>query len=160
MVTLSNDFESNLRAALVADIEAKTVDEPGNLAFQVLDAIGENLREYAAEHDYDADAAIESIAVTSVDRRANGISVTIESDHPLVLFAQTGTSDHTIQGNPILAFEFDAGEYPGLAEQFPEGTAFLHEVEVSGLPEGRVITDALEFFELLLTGSARRGVGA
>jgi hypothetical protein len=54
-----------------------------------------------------------------------------------------GTSDHTVPGDDLLVFEFDADEYPYLAEMFEDGVAYLPEADVTGLPESRAIRDAM-----------------
>lgn len=155
MAELERSFERDLKAALVDDAEDKLYREGDPLAFEFLQAANDNLDAYGRSNDYDVQPVIESGAVVDTQRSPNGVSVTLEWDHDAAAFFEFGTSPHTVEGDP-LAFEFDAQEYPGLAEMFPEGTAFLNSVEVSGLPRGRWLRNALTSFQARLQ---RRGPG-
>ena len=136
---LDSQFEGDLQDALLDELEQKAREEwaPKLLAYahEILDAYGE-------EHDYDVQHVKQS-ARTEVERTSNSVRVRVGWEAEESVYFALGTSDHPIEGDPLLVFEFEAAEYPGLAEMFPDGTAFLQEVEVSGLPESRYVRDAL-----------------
>lgn len=103
------------------------------------------LRSYGTRSDYDTDPIEESFTGVDVSRSGDTLTITWGWDHPAAIYFNNGTSDHTINGNPVLAFEFDAAEYPHLDEMFPDGTAFLPSVEVSGLPQSRFVQAGLNW---------------
>lgn len=142
MADLDREFESNAREAFLDDAEAKLYREADNIAFDLLQTANDNLDAYGRSNDYDTEPVQQSGKVTETSRGANSVSATLEWDHEAAGFFEVGTSRHPVEGDP-LAFEFDAQEYPGLAEMFPGGTAFLQRVEVSGLPAGRWLRDAI-----------------
>lgn len=155
MATLEQGFEDKLRSAIVADIEAKTVDEPNNLAFRFMQRIIGNLREFGARHDIDVEPVIEHIHIEQVQRTPNGVRVRILNDHEAAAIFEVGATPHTIRGNPTLSFvwedppqwvreEFDRAR--GSGGQFESGwRVFLPSVEHPGVPASRAFRDAIEW---------------
>jgi hypothetical protein len=145
MTTLDRSFEADLRDALLDDVEHELVGERDNLVFQATQRVRGRLERYAREEDYDVQPILDSFTGVEVQRSDNSITVRWGYDHPAIKYFEFGTSDHTVEGDPVLVFGFDAQEYPYLAEMFPDGTAFLPEVEVAGIEETRAIRDALNW---------------
>jgi hypothetical protein len=139
MATLESGFEDKLREALLDEMEQKAREE---WAPKLLEYAHEILDAYGEEHDYDVEHVKQS-AETIVERTDNGVRVRVGWEAEESVYFALGTSDHTVEGDPLLVFEFDQSEYPGLSEAFPDGTAFLQEVDVTGLPESRYVRDAL-----------------
>lgn len=163
---LETAFEGKAQNALLDDVEFKLGGRRGNLGHEFVQAAHDNLREYGQEYDYDVEPIIESLGTPELTRGADHVTLTVQWDHVFATFAQTGTTAHTIRGNPILSFVWEKRHDPPdwVKEQFErEGDGwrvFLSEVTVDGVPEGRWITDALRFLELLVTGRVRGGVGS
>lgn len=134
------------RQALLDNMERSLVGARGNLVFQAVQEAHDQLESYGAENDYETGPIEDSFAGVDASRGRTSLHVAWSWDHEAAGFMEFGTSDHTVAGDPLLVFAFDAGEYPGLAEAFPGGTAFLREVEVSGLPEARWVRDSLNWF--------------
>ncbi len=127
------------------DAEHKLVGKARPLVFQAVRVSHGTLRSYASRTAYDVESIIDSFAGVDVDRSDTELTVTWRWEHDAAVFFNNGTSDHTIDGDPVLVFRFDRDEYPGLAEMFPDGTAFLPDVEVSGLPQSRFVQAGLEW---------------
>jgi hypothetical protein len=131
------------RQALLDNAERTMVGAQDNLVFQSIQRAHRQLSRYGTRNDYDTDPIEESFAGVDYSRDRTSIHAEWSWSHEAAGYFEFGTSDHTIQGQPLLVFEFDGSEYPGLAEMFPDETAFLREVEVSGLPESRWVRESL-----------------
>ncbi len=141
------EFDREAAAELLDEVEHALVGQQNNLVFQAVEHAHEQLEAYGGEHEYRVESVIESFAGVTVDRNASSIKVTWGWSHPAAEFFEFGTSDHTIEGDPVLSFvwseppawvreEFDQAR--GSGGQFASGwRVFLPEVEVSGLPEAR-----------------------
>ncbi|MFC6973649.1 hypothetical protein ACFQL1_01555 [Halomicroarcula sp. GCM10025709] len=145
MTTLNNGFEQDLQKAVLDDAERQLVGSRDNIVFQATQRVRGRPERYAREEDYNVEPILDSFTGAEVDRSGNSITVRWGYDHPAIKYFEFGTSDHTVEGDPVLVFEFDADEYPYLDDMFPDGTAFLPEVEVSGIEETRAIRDALHW---------------
>lgn len=143
MATLDSSFEDKLREAVLDDVEHELVGKRGNLVHQTVQRAHDILRSYGEEFDYDVESVIDSFVIEDVERSRNSIRVRWGWEHEAAMFFEFGTSDHTVDGNPVLVFEFDAEKYPYLAEMFPDGTAFLPKADVAGITETRFARDAL-----------------
>ena len=142
---LESAFERKAEKALLDEAEHELIGKRGNLVHQTVQQAHEILRDYGQEYDYDVEPIIDSFVLDEVDRSGGSITVRWGWEHEASIYMAYGTSDHTVEGDPLLVFEFDAAEYPGLAEMFPGGTAFLPETEVSGLAESRYARAALDW---------------
>ncbi|MDQ2052843.1 hypothetical protein RBH26_20590 [Natronolimnohabitans sp. A-GB9] len=143
--TASASFSLEGPEPILDDAESRLVGEANPLVFQAVRVSHGALRSYGSRNDYDTDPIEDSFAGVEVDRSGGELTVTWCWDHEAAVFFNNGTSDHTIHGDPVLAFRFDESEYPYLAEMFPDGTAFLPEVNVSGLPQSRFVQAGLEW---------------
>ena len=117
----------------------------GNLVFQAIDEAHEQLESYGSENDYRVESIIDSFDGVEAERTRDEITASWHWTHRAAEFYEFGTSDHTVDGDPLLVFEFDAEKYPYLDEMFPEGTAFLPQTHPSGLPEARWVRDSLNW---------------
>ncbi|KZX49296.1 hypothetical protein [Haloarcula sp. K1] len=134
------------RQALLDNVEQTMVGARDNLVFQSVQRVHGRLERYAGRvGDYKVESLIESFAGVDYQRDRTSIHVEWSWAHEAFRFMEFGTSDHTVEGDPLLVFEFDAGEYPYLEDMFGDGPAFLPEVEVSGLPEARAVRDSLNW---------------
>jgi hypothetical protein len=148
MTTLNSGFEDDLREALLDDVERELVGKQDNLVFQFVDRAHEVLEEYGQRHDYDVEPVIESLGQPEVDRGEGYITVRIGWSHEAAPYFQMGTSDHEIQGNPVLSFIWESPPTWVRHEFDREGDGFrvfLPEVDVSGLPESRFVRSALDW---------------
>jgi hypothetical protein len=142
-VQLDSSFEGDLQEAILDQAAHELIGKQDNLVHEFIQDVHERLREYGARHDYDVDPIIESLGEPQLDRSGNSLTIRVGWGHEAAVYFEFGTSDHTVDGDPVLVFEFDKQEYPYLAEMFPDGTAFLPDTNPSGLPESRAIRDAL-----------------
>lgn len=142
-VAVPNAAGEDARQALLDGIENTLVGSQGNLVFQAVQRAHRQLSRYGNSNDYDTDPIEESFTGVDYSRDRTSIHAEWFWEHEAAGFMEFGTSDHTIQGQPLLVFGFDSGQYPGLAEIFPNETAFLQEVEVSGLPDSRFVRESL-----------------
>lgn len=152
MVTLDSSFEDSLREALLDDAETKLVGEQGSLVYQFVELVHTNLRAYAQRHGYDVESTIDSLAQPEVTRTDGRITVRVGWESEQMARWEFGTSDHTVQGDPLSFIWYDPPQWVreefdqarGSGGQFAQGwRVFLQETEPSGLPESRAIRDAL-----------------
>jgi hypothetical protein len=153
MATLESGFETKLREAVLDEAESELVGRQANLVFEFVELVHARLRSYGRRHDYDVESTIDSLGTPQVERRDGRLTVTIGWQSPQMARWEFGTSDHTVDGNPVLSFvwadppqwvreEFDQARDD--SGQFRSGwRVFFAEVEVSGLPESRAIRDAI-----------------
>lgn len=148
---LDSSFEADLREAVLDDIEATLVGRQGNLVHRFVQRVHATLRAYGERHDYDAEPLIESLGQPQVSRGPRGVVVRVGWDHEAFPYFEYGTSEHTIEGDPVLSFVWEDRHDPPpwVAREFErEGDGFrvfLPEVEVAGLPESRAIRDAMHW---------------
>lgn len=140
-LTLERGFEDDLREAVLADVEQTLRDEIGP---ELKRAARENFEDYAATNDYDIGHIWQEAAGPMVEATADGVSVRIEWPELTALF-EFGVSPHTIEGNPVLHFYWEAKDQWVTTESVEWGS------ETGGIPESRAIRDALR--------SIRREVG-
>lgn len=144
-LTITDAVSAEVRDQYLDSVYSTLVGAQDNLVFQTVQQANDQLRQYGTEYDYEVESVIESFAGVEAERPAGRITVSWYWDHEAASFYEFGTSDHTIDGDPVLVFEFDPQEYPYLDEMFPDGTAFLPQVSVSGLPEARWVRDSLNW---------------
>jgi len=148
MATLQSDFEDKLREAVLDEAERKLIGERNNAVFQAIQAAHERLRQYAVEFDYDVEPIIDSLAGPEVERSGDSLTIRWGWDHGAAVYLEFGTSEHTVEGNPLLSFVWDADDAPEwVAREFErEGDGyrvFLPQVEVAGVRETRFVRDSL-----------------
>lgn len=134
------------RQALLDNVEETMVGARDNLVFQSVQRAHGRLERYAGRvGDYNVAPLIDSFEGVEYTRDRTSIHVEWSWGHQAFRFMEFGTSDHTVDGKPLLVFEFDAAEYPYLDEMFPDGTAFLPQTHPSGLPESRAVRSSLNW---------------
>ncbi|WP_193570589.1 hypothetical protein [Halorubellus sp. JP-L1] len=152
MATLERGFEDDLREAVMDDVEATLVGEEANLVYEFVELVHARLRSYGERHGYDVESTIDSLGQPEVDRSEGRIEVTIGWESEQMARWEFGTSDHTVEGDPLsfvwhdppqwVREEFDQAR--GGGGQFESGyRVFLQETEPSGIEESRAIRDAL-----------------
>ena len=112
----------------------------------------ERLREYAREFEYRVESVIDSLQGPEIIEQSDRhFRVRFGWDHEAAPYLEWGTSDHTIEGNPILSFIWEDRHDPPdwVAEEYErEGggyRVFLPEVEVAGVRETRFARHALDW---------------
>jgi hypothetical protein len=162
MATLDSDFEDALREAVLDDAQATLVGEQANLIFEFVELVHTRLRAYGERHGYDVESTIDSLGQPQVDRGRETLTVTVGWQSPQMARWEFGTSDHTVDGNPVLSFVWEDppqwvreefNQARDESGQFRSGwRVFFPEVEVSGLPESRAIRDAINALRRVLEG--------
>ena len=158
MATLERGFEDNLQDALLDAAEHELVGKRDNLVFQAIQQSHEALRDYADQYP-GIESIIESLGEVDVDRTESGITVHYGWEHPAAPYFAFGTSEHTIDGDPVLSFVWeDPPEW--VQEEFEqEGDGyrvFFDSVDVSGIDETRFVRVGLRWLELHVTGTVYR----
>ena len=145
-MSLSSTFEADLRDGALNQIEQTARDE---IAPDLRERIQSLLEDYGSRHDYDVRALVDAVE-TEVVRSGDTVRVVARLPDPALLF-ERGTAAHVVeaQSADVLSFVWERRHDPPqwVREEFDrEGDGwrvFLPSVEVSGLPEGRFIRDAL-----------------
>ena len=162
MTTLSTSFESDLREALLDDVETTLVGEEANLIFEFVELVHANLRAYGRRHDYNVESTIESLGTPQVQRTDNRVTVRVGWTSEQMARWEFGVSPHTINGKPVLTFVWSGENVPewvkeefeqarGSGGQFQEGwRVFFPEVEHPGIPESRAIRDSIRGLRRIL----------
>jgi len=132
-VKLSDSFEDDLRAAILDDVEQQFRDEIGP---ELIDVARSNWEAYASRNDYDI-GHIPTEAELAIERDDSSVSVRIEWPELTALF-EWGVDPHTIEGNPLLHFYWEAKDQWVTTESVNWGS------ETGGIPESRAIRDAVE----------------
>ena len=141
-------------AAAEAALDEAAVQYIGADGFipNAIEAAHERLREYAREFEYRVESVIDSLqGPTIIDQSDRHFTLRFGWDHEAAPYLEWGTSDHTIEGNPILSFIWEDRHDPPdwVAEEYErEGggyRVFLPEVEVAGVRETRFARHALDW---------------
>lgn len=143
---LDSDFESDLREAILDELEAKATEE---IAPRLEQEIRDLLEAYGDRNEYDVSTLLAGLQV-EVERGRQGVRVVARLPDPALLF-ERGTVGHEVHAKSadVLSFIWEKRHNPPewVREEFDrEGDGwrvFLPSVEVEGLPEGRFIRDAL-----------------
>lgn len=143
---LDSSFEDDLHEAALDNVEQAVREEYLPTLEQY---ITERLEQYGQRHDYNVDVLIAAME-TDVERDDGRVKAVVRLPHPAYLF-ETGTVAHTIEAKnaDVLSFIWERRHDPPqwVRDEYErEGDGwrvFLPKVEVSGLPEGRFIRDAL-----------------
>ncbi|MFB6237520.1 MAG: hypothetical protein ABEH81_04030 [Halopenitus sp.] len=147
MTRLDSDFEDAAREAFLDEVEHELVGKRNNLVFQAIQQSHEVLREAANRFDYHVEPVIESLGEVEVTRTRNSIEARWGWNHEASVFFEFGTSTHTVDGDPILSFVWEASRAPRwVAREFDrEGDGyrvFFPETEPTGMRELRFVRDA------------------
>lgn len=146
-MTLEDGFEDKLQSAVLDEVEHQLVGQEAPLLFEAISRAHGVLLTYGVENDYRVEPIIDSME-WDVDRDETSVSVTMGWTHPAAPYFEFGTSDHTIDGDPVLSFVWE--DPPAWVKQHfdAEGEGwrvFFGSVEVSGIPESRFVRDALNW---------------
>lgn len=133
MTTLDSNFEDDLRAAILDDVEQTLQDEVGPLLKQ---AARENFESYASRNDYDIEHIWEDAEGPYVERQGDAVVLRVEWPELTALF-EFGVSPHTIEGNPLLHFYWEKIDREITVHSVEWGS------DTGGIPESRAIRDAL-----------------
>jgi len=133
MAALDSGFETKLREAVLADAERVLREELGPL---LIDTARENFQAYAARNDYDIDHVWTDVDGPVIQRRRDRLQMRVTWPALTALF-EFGVAPHTIEGNPLLHFYWDAKDQWVTTESVNWGS------ETGGIPESRAIRDAL-----------------
>lgn len=117
-----------------------------------IESAHERLREYGREFDYRVEPIINSLVGPEVVEQSNRhFRVRWTWNHEAAPYFEWGTSDHTIEGDPVLSFIWEDRHNPPdwVAEEYErEGggyRVFLPEVEVAGIRETRFMRHCLDW---------------
>lgn len=124
---------------------AEVLTGQGGLAWQAIQQSHARLRSYS--DDYDVEPVIDSLVVPrsgpAFVAGDEAIDLRWEWRHPAAEFFDRGTSDHTIQGEPVLSFIWE-GAPAAVRQMFPhtervdgDPRVFFTDVEVRGISETR-----------------------
>jgi len=133
MATLESGFEDALREAVLDDAERVVREDLGPL---LVDTAQENFQAYAARNGYDIDHIWEDVDAPTIERRRGRIQMRVEWPELTALF-EFGVAPHTIEGNPLLHFFWEAKDTWVQTESVDWGS------ETGGISESRAIRDAL-----------------
>ena len=157
-MNLDSSFEADVREAVLDDAERELIGKEGNLIHQTVQRSHEVLRQYGDENDYDVEPIIESLVGPEVTRTNDSIEVRWGWEHEAAPHFEYGTSDHTVDGDPVLSFIWEDAP-AGIREMFPhtervdgDPRVFLPSVDVAGLPESRFMRDALNWLRREVSG--------
>jgi hypothetical protein len=166
---LDNRFEDDLQDALLDDVERQLVGQYDPIIFRFVEIVHKNLRAYADRHGYDVESTIASLGQPEVTRSGNRITVRIGWESEQMSRWEFGTSDHHIDGDPVLSFIWEENEKRAhdppqwVRDEFEqEGDGwrvFLPEVDVRGIPEARVVRDGMHALRRVRLGARPRRDG-
>lgn len=144
----------SLEAEVIQELQSVLGGRDG-LAWQAIQQSHARLRDYA--DDYDVEPIIESLAVPrsgpAFQPDANRIDLRWEWTHPAAAFFNTGTSDHTIQGDDVLSFIWrDApaeihAMFPDTERDGGDPRVFFQNVTVEGISETRFVEHGSEWLQ-------------
>lgn len=161
MATLESEFEDRLAEAVLEEAEHELVGRQASLVFEFVELVHTILRSYGRRHGYDVESTIDSLGQPEVDRTDGTLTIRIGWESEQMDRWEFGTSDHTIDGDPVLVFvwedppqwireEFDQAR--GSGGRFERGwQVFLPETDVAGIEESRAIRDAINALGRLLS---------
>lgn len=162
-INITDDAAAIITENLTEQVEHELVGKQDALVFQTIQEAHENLRQAAAEHEWDVESVIDSLELVETDTRGGTIAIRFGWAHPFAEFAEYGTSAHTVEGQPVLSFVWEERHDPPqwVREQYEAETSdggrpgyrvFLESVDVDGIPEVRWVRGALDYYENQLRG--------
>ena len=130
---IDNSFQEAVETAMLDAVEQRLREEIGP---QLKQTARENFESYAAANGYDIEHIWEDAEGPTVEREDGAVTVRIEWPALTALF-EFGVSPHTIDGNPLLKFYWEAKDQWITTESVDWGS------ETGGIPEARAIRDAM-----------------
>jgi hypothetical protein len=150
-MNLASDFESKATEAILDEAEHQLVGKRDNIIAAVISRVHGRLDRYGREFGYNVDPIKQSLAPVDVQRSGDGLTIRFGWTHEAMVYLEFGTSEHTIEGDPVLSFVWEERHDPPawVREEFEaEGDGyrvFLPEVTVAGVRETRAVRDALNW---------------
>lgn len=149
------EFDPGVLEAEVVRQLGQTLTGRDGLAMQAIERSHARLREYADQ--YDVEPIIDSLVVPrdgmAFDPEAGEIDLAWEWRHPAAVFFNQGTSDHTVDGDPILSFVWE-GAPQQIHDMFPhtervngDPRVFFQSVTVEGISETRFAQHGTEWLQ-------------
>ena len=131
MATLESNFEKKAEAAILDEVEKDLNRRDGPVATAIARS-EKRLRLYGEK--YDVEPIIDSLEGPEIERRDGRIVVTWSFEHSAAGFFETGTSDHTIEGDPVVSFIWKDAP-PEIREEFEDTfpRVFFSSTEVEGI---------------------------
>lgn len=142
MTDLGGDFENELREALLDEAEDVVDEETDNLK----DLSEEFFRVYAAENGYDISHIWRDATRTPVQRSRRSVRASVSWPALTALF-EYGVDPHTIEGDPLLAFNWDAppeGTRPPGAPSYVVSDSVNWGSVTGGIDAARAIRNSLD----------------
>ena len=130
---IDNSFQEAVETAMLDAVEQRLREEIGP---QLKQTARENFESYAAANGYDIEHIWEDAEGPTVEREDGAVTVRIEWPALTALF-EFGVSPHTIDGNPLLKFYWEAKDQWITTESVDWGS------ETGGIPAARAIRNAL-----------------
>jgi len=150
-MNLDTSFERDAGEALLDEAEHHLVGKQDNLIHQTVQRSHDVLEANGQRHDYNVGPVIDSFDGVDVQRSGRELTITYGWSHPAAPYFSFGTSDHTVEGDPILSFIWEDAPQ-GVREMFPnterqngDPRVFFESVDVAGLPESRFMRTAIEW---------------
>ncbi|EMA17184.1 hypothetical protein [Haloarcula amylolytica] len=138
-VTVVDAPADSAREALLDDIERKLVGERDNLVFKTVNRAHQQLRNYATRNGYTEGPLIDSFAGVEASRSRRSMQAAWSWEHKVMQFWEFGVEPHTISGNPLLHFYWDA------ADQWVQTESVNWGSETGGIPPSRSVRDSLNW---------------
>ena len=144
MATLDSSFEAQLETAVLDNAEERLRDPDGPVA-TAIERSEERLREVADRNDYSIESVLDSLEGPDVTREGGVIRVSWRFAHSAAGFFESGTSDHTVNGNPVISFLWHDAP-PEVREDFSDTfpRVFFHSTDVSGLEASHFTREGLD----------------
>lgn len=142
---LDASFESQLREQVLDEAEESLAAED-SVVSEAIERSHERLEAVASAHDYEVENVVDSLEGPEVRRENNRIVVEYGWTHKAAAFFERGTADHTVTGNPVLAFEWPDAPAE-VAEDYPETfpLVFFRNTDPSGIEQSRYARHGLEW---------------
>ncbi len=157
MATLESGFEDKLQEALLDELQKQMLADDGPV-WGAVERSHEVLMEYGRRHDYNVGPVVEALAEPAIQRQPDRIVATWGWYHPAAPHFAWGTSDHTVDGDPVLAFVWEDApqsvheKWPDTDRVDGDPVVFLPEADVSGLPESRFVREGIDWLRREVTG--------
>jgi len=148
-MNLDAGFEDELREAVLDNAQHELIGKQDNLIAQAISRVHGRLDKYGREFDYRVEPLKQSLQPVDVERSSGQLTIRFGWSHEAMPYLEFGTSEHTIEGDPVLSFVWEERHDPPewVREEFDqEGDGyrvFLPEVEVAGVKETRAVRDAV-----------------
>jgi len=151
VATLDSEFESKLESAVLDEVE-QDLRRPDGPVAKAIERSKKKLRLYADK--YDVEPVLETLEGPEVNREGDSITVEWSFEHGAAGLFETGTTDHVIEGSPVVSFVWEDAP-PEVREQFDETfpRVFFQSVEVGGIDETRFTRHGLEVLRYELSDS-------